>query len=237
MHPDARRILDLLTRVEHERSRRLADPTLGAAVALLKRYQRDRFARTYADLLASPRYAAAARFFLDELYGPQDFSQRDAQFARVVPALVRLFPEEIVATVETLAQLHALSESLDSAMGEQLRSTTAIAAGDYVHAWQAVGGEAERERQIALTLAIGQTLDRLTRKPLLRRSLHLMRGPARAAGLGALQGFLECGFDTFRAMSGAQDFLQQVGQRERGLAEALFRPGAPADAAALGQLP
>ena len=149
MHPDARRILDLLTRVEHERSRRLADPALGAAVALLKRYQRDRFARTYADLLASPRYAAAARFFLDELYGPQDFSQRDAQFARVVPALVRLFPEEIVATVETLAQLHALSESLDSAMGEQLRSTTAIAAGDYVHAWQAVGGEAERERQIA----------------------------------------------------------------------------------------
>ena len=46
---------------------------------------------------------------LDELYGPQDFSDRDAQFARVVPALVRLFPQELVETVAVLARLHALS--------------------------------------------------------------------------------------------------------------------------------
>ena len=58
----------------------------------------------------------AARFFLDDLYGPRDFSERDAQFARIVPALVRLFPHEIVGTVQALAALHALSERLDSAM-------------------------------------------------------------------------------------------------------------------------
>lgn len=75
---------------------------------------------TYAGLLLTTRYAAAVRFFLDELYGPSSFTQRDAQFARVVPALVRLCPREIVETVATLAELHALSESLDTTMAKHL---------------------------------------------------------------------------------------------------------------------
>lgn len=237
MHPAARSILDQLAAVEHERTRRAADAGLAAAVLAVKRYQRDRFARTYADLLGAPRYAAAARFFLDELYGPQDFSQRDAQFVRVVPALVRLFPPEIVATVETLAHLHALSEGLDSAMATTLRDAPALDATAYVRAWQSVGLAPERDRQIVLTVSIGRTLDRLTRKALLRHSLHLMRGPARAAGLGALQQFLESGFDTFRAMGGAQEFLGTVETRERQLAANLFKDGAPTDPAVLGQLP
>ncbi len=58
----------------------------------------------------------AARFFLDDLYGPEDFTRRDEQFARVVPGLVRLFPQEIVGTVISLGELHALSEQFDTAM-------------------------------------------------------------------------------------------------------------------------
>jgi hypothetical protein len=242
MPVDASAILDPLRAVEHERAKRAADPALADAVARLKHYQQRRFSHTYADLLGDERYRGAARFFLDDLYGPRDFSERDAQFARVVPTLVRLFPDEIVATVATLAELHALSERLDSTMASMLADAT-IDAPAYIGAWQRTGDEPGRERQIALTLAIGATLDRLTRKPLLRHSLHLMRGPARAAGLGDLQRFLETGFDTFRAMRGAQGFLAIVGTRERALASALF--GAPVALetsdtraqTALGQLP
>lgn len=50
----------------------------------------------------------------------------------------------------------------------------------------------------------------------------MMRGPAKAAGLPALQQFLEVGFDTFKAMGGAAEFLSTVGSRERSLAKALF---------------
>lgn len=231
--------LDIVTR---ERALRAADPALQASVEAVKAYQQRRFSLTYADLLHSARYAGAARFFLDELYGPRDFSERDAQFARVVPALVRLFPHEIVETVDTLARLHALSETLDTAMARQLVGR-AIDRAAYVSAWRAVGDRDGRERQIALTLTIGRDLDRLTRKPLLRTSLHLMRGPARAAGLPALQQFLEAGFDTFKAMRGADGFLATVGDRERAMVRALFdapglEEGGPAfDAALLGQLP
>jgi hypothetical protein len=228
-------ILNDLAIVAAERERRAADPTLGERVAALKRYQQRRFELTYADLLAHPRYAGAANYFLQELYGPSDFTQRDAQFARIVPALVRLFPAEVVITVQALAALHALSERLDSAMGEALTSANVDAAA-YARAWQRCGRVRDRERQIVLMQRVGESLDGLTRNPVLRHSLRLMRAPARAAGMAALQAFLESGFDTFRGMRGAAHFLATIGQRERDLACALFAV-APAQVAELGQLP
>ncbi len=241
--PQAERILAHLRAVEEQMALRADDADLLARVRAVKRYQQARFEHTYADLLASPRYASAARFFLDELYGPGDFSQRDAQFARVVPALVRLFPAEVVATVGQLAQLHALSERLDTSLARQLDGA-ALDPDRYARAWRATGSPEEREQQIALTLAVGEAMDALTRKPLLRQALRMMRGPAAAAGLSALQGFLEDGFDTFKAMKGAQDFLRTVAERERALARALFAKDAeqyrvlcPPGDEALGQFP
>lgn len=223
-------IVRSLAIVEAERARRDADPTLGAAVQTIKRYQQARFRHSHADLLASARYSAAARFFLDELYGPADFSQRDAQFGRIVPALVRLFPGELVETVESLAALHALSEELDSAMATALPST-AVDAETYMRAWQTFGRVADRERQIELVVEVGRALDRYTRMPALMMSLRMMRRPARLAGLSELQAFLERGFDTFKAMRGADEFLETIQARERAMAARLFAGGAS------GQLP
>ena len=237
MPTPAATILGHLATVGTERARRAADPGLADAVQRIKHYQQRRFANTYADLLAAARYRPAAQFFLDELYGPRDFTRRDAQFERVVPALVRLFPAAIVATVATLAELHALSEQLDSAMAEQMTAgvatvstaidapaidAPAIGAPAYARAWQASATPAQRERQIALTLKVGASLDRLTANVWVANSLRLMRGPARAAGLGELQTFLEAGFETFRAMHGAQEFLGFLDAREHRLCAALF---------------
>ncbi len=221
MEPVGAQILDCLARVERQRERRAVEAALGETTQRLKAFQQERFRRAYGDLLATPRYTHAAKFFLEELYGPADFSRRDAQFQRIVRPLVRLFPCEVVDTVHALAQLHALSEELDSAMAERLLGTN-LQAADYTAAWQAVGQPEARQRQIELTLAVGRALDVYTRKPLLRHSLRLMRGPAQLAGLHELQDFLECGFDTFRAMRGAQEFLGTVQGREQELAQHLF---------------
>lgn len=227
MSLQGQQILAFLEGVAGERQRRQAEPELSRRVEGIKRYQHTRFQRTYADLSEQPHTAGAVRFFLEELYGPGDFTHRDAQFARIVPALVRLFPREIVATVCTLAELHALSEQMDTRMGEAVERSD-IDEVDYQRAWQAVGRPQAREQQIVLMLDVGHALDRYTRNPLLRHSLRLMRGPAQAAGLAALQQFLERGFDTFRSLRGASGFLQTVASRERAQAARLFAPG-PAD--------
>ena len=218
-------ILCHLEIVAAERRTRTADALLAERVREIKRFQHARFERSYADLLAQPRYAKSARFFLEELYGPSDFSARDGQFARVVPAMGRMFPHEIVCTVANLAELHALSEGLDTAMGRAIAAPTpvpALRADLYGQAWRKVGRAPDRERQIVLMLAVGSDLERYTGRAILRHSLRLMRGPAIAAGLGSLQRFLETGFDTFREMRGAEVFLRTIAQRERALAAQLF---------------
>jgi len=48
-------------------------------------------------------------------------------------------------------------------------------------------------------------------------------GRCRAAGLSKLQRLLESGFETFKSMKGARDFLATVDQRERYLAHLLFQ--------------
>ncbi|MED5622128.1 FFLEELY motif protein [Ideonella sp. BN130291] len=215
-----------------ERAGRQAMPGLQDRVMAVKAYQQARFRRGYADLLGDARYRGAATFFLEELYGPGDFSERDAQFVRIVPALVRLFPEEIVQTVEALAALHALSERLDTRMGMHLPSAS-LTRASYVAAWQATGEPDARSDQIRMTLDVGRALDRLTRNPVLRHSLRLMRAPARSAGLATLQAFLERGFDTFRQMRGAERFLATVAEREEALRQRLFT----ADAVAMATVP
>jgi hypothetical protein len=245
MNETGRRILEHLAVVATERARREADPSLDRRAIAIKAYQQARFARTHAGLLAHPRYAPAARFFLEELYGPRDFSARDAQFERIVPTLVRMFPGEIVETVEKLAAVHALSERLDSAMAGHLEGG-AVTRVAYVRAWRETGNPAVRERQIDLVLQVGQALERYTRSTLLRTSLRVMRGPAKAAGMGSLQQFLEAGFDAFAAMKGSEQFLADIDGAERALVERLFAADAMAVAQSaagpptgdvLGQLP
>jgi hypothetical protein len=240
MNAQVQAIQALLNQVDEQRALRAADAGLAERVRRIKHYQHQRFQHTYADRLAEARYAQATRFFLEELYGPADFTRRDTQFKRVVPALVRLFPREVVLTVQTLGELHALSETLDTAMGRVVGAEE-IDLAAYADAWQRVqrfrqrvGRPAEREAQIALMRRVADALDAYTRNPLLRHSLRLMRGPARLAGLAELQTFLENGFDTFRAMHGAKEFLDTIVTRERAIGALLFDPQAAAGAAAAG---
>ncbi len=210
-----------LQAVEFERARWAADPALASRVQEVKRYQHARFSATYGDLLSAPASAKAARFFLDELYGPMDFSRRDAQFSRVAPKVATLFPGEIGQIVLSLARLHALSERLDAEMAACVPQAP-LSETDYAQAWRAVGQAVVRAEQIELVQAVGLALAQQVRKPLIRTTLRLMRGPAKAAGLDSLQAFLEQGFDAFRDLPDAAAFVRTIAKRETAIAAALF---------------
>lgn len=201
--------------------------TAATEAAAVKRLQSRRFAATYADLLAAGGPAGgAARFFLDQLYGDRDYSDRDAQFARIAGTLQTVFPAAVTGTAVALAELHALTEGLDLELARALPSQPhATEAGRYVMAWRSVGRQPDRRRQLAEVLAIGRDLGRLTRTPGLGVMLRMMRGPAAAAGMGSLQQFLESGFETFGRLArahGVEPFLRTIDVREKALMDLLF---------------
>jgi hypothetical protein len=214
-------IRDSIGRVVALRAQARDDPALGLAVLSIKRVQAQRFAGTYADLLGQDTYRGATRFFLDELYGEQDFSRRDAQFARIADAIQTLFPKQVAAMASTLAQLHGLTEELDFAMARtllEINSADLPVGLCYLQAWRRLGQLPDRSAQLQMVTGTGRELERLTRLPGLRLMLKLMRRPAIAGGLDNLQRFLETGFDTFAALAkkpgAVNHFLGAVQERE-----------------------
>jgi hypothetical protein len=212
--------LDLAARLRESAK---ADPELEAARQRLRAWQAVRLARTHADLLASPSMGPAATFFLTDLYGSKDLTRLDSDVRRVVPTTKRLLPTAGLETVADAIELEALSEDLDLAMAATLGpKLTALDVAAYGRAYRKVDRRKDRERQIDLIEDLGHSLDRLVHQPLIGTVLSVMRRPARLAGLGELHDFLQQGYDAFRTMGGAGEFLNLIVGRERKLLEALF---------------
>ncbi len=197
---------------------------LAAAVHAVKRLQAQRFRGTYVDFLALPAFAPATRFFLEELYGEHDFSDRDSQFERIAGALERMFPASVSALAVDLTETHALTEVLDHQLASHWMSMPEKmpAALRYVNSWRLTGAREQRQRQLAVVQHMGSELRRLTRNPSLRIGLRMMRKPAQLAGLSALQMFLESGFDAFASMGDPSGFMQAIESRESRWIDALF---------------
>ncbi|MEO8565296.1 MAG: hypothetical protein ABI541_02850 [Betaproteobacteria bacterium] len=211
-----------LERAQHLHQARQASPRLAAALDRVAAWQSRRLNATYADLVRDPRYAEAIRFFQSDLYGPGDYSRRDADLARVVPILARVLPEGVIAIIAKAIELSALSHELDRTLVAKLGEDSPLSVASYCAAYRACDNRNERERQIALIVEVGAALDRYVDMPLLRSALAAMRRPARIAGVGALQEFLERGLLSFRGMNGAREFLAVIEARETAVMRAIL---------------
>jgi hypothetical protein len=219
---DKKALAASLRRTMHELiESRHPSPDLEAARHRIRVWQNRRFARTYADLAAQPRYRAAVAFFLVELYSDADTSARDADLERVLPALVRIAPAPALETIRDALAFEALCERLDAGVARHLGSSR-LTVATYGDAFRACGQPALRRRQIEYVDSVGHALERLTRWPMIGTTLRLMRGPAKSAGLAVLQDFLERGLSAFRAMRGADEFLATIVERETAIVKRLF---------------
>jgi hypothetical protein len=211
-----------LVRARALHEERAASRQLAAALDRLAAWQSKRLRATYADLAREPRYAQAITFFQTDLYGPGDFSRRDADLARVVPLMARVLPAGVIATVSRAMELSILAHELDRALLSRLPLRAPLSVATYCKAFRVPAERGARERQIALTVAVGRALDRYVGKAVVRAAIAAMRRPARVAGMGALQSFLERGFAAFRHIGGAREFLATVATRETTLMNTIF---------------
>lgn len=219
----AERITQQLARVADLRASAKVDPKAADARQRLRAWQSERLARTHADLLASERFGKAASFFLSDVYGATDPTNRDEEVQRAVPTMIKLLTSGGVEMVADAIELDALAEDLDAAMIAALgRRVTSLNAAAYGRAYRKVGRRADRQRQIDLIRDLGHSLDQLAHRSFVAMSLTMMRQPAKLAGLGDLQSFLERGYAAFRAMGSADEFINLVITREQALLDSLF---------------
>ena len=195
----------------------------------LRRWQAQRLRGSFARFLEDPSRRPAAEFFLADVYGDHDFGRRDADIARVLPAMQRLLPGALLETVADAIELGALTQALDLRMAQALHRIAprrqALDMVLYAGAYRECGLPRLRARQIALIADVGNGLARALRMPGVATLLRLSRVPARAAGLSELQGFLERGFEAFAALGDGARFVEEIRREEAAFSQALFAGG------------
>lgn len=192
----------------------------------LRRWQAHRLEASFDRFLLDPRRRPAAQFFLTDVYNDRDFSRRDADIARVLPMMRTLLPAALLDTVGDALELGVVTHEFDLQMAQALQDLAprrrSLDAALYAHAYRHVGQPALRAHQIELIAAVGLGLGRALRLPGVATLLKLSRGPAKAAGLAELQGFLERGFDAFGQLGDAETFIAEIEQDERDVSRRLF---------------
>jgi len=191
---------------------------------LLQNWQRDRLAQTYADLIGQDRYVAAGEFFLAELYGGLHFRERDQQVEKVLPVMVRMLRDDMLLALAEAFELQSLSLSLDIDMAIVLQHSgwDGLDTPRYGEIYRACSRRADRKEQIDLIRRLGLELNELVHHRLVFWMVKTVRGPARAAGFGRLQSFLESGLNAFRVMGDGTEFIETIWRRESTAMQHLF---------------
>ena len=220
-------MINFLSRGRLGTPRRVANVPMDPQLELVRKWQSERLAHTYSDLLASSHYGSACRFFLSDLYGPYDFGQRDQDIRQVQHSLRRFLPARILHSLNLVIELQDLTLSLDQTLlqvlVDELGMTDAITPELYAEGYLCCGNYQERTRQIDLIVEVGREVDQLVRMPFTGATLRMAGRTVRLAGWSKLQDFLERGFTAFKTMGSAETFLHIVEQRERQILEKIFR--------------
>ncbi|GAB5381635.1 MAG: hypothetical protein Alis3KO_08350 [Aliiglaciecola sp.] len=200
---------------------RVEQHNMTRSLRALQEWQTKRLLTTHQDLWQSKRFKPAMSFFIDELYGPKDFSKRDSDIARVVPKMAKLLPQQALDSLESALRLNSLSFELDVKMSEQLEQTP-VDRHTYAQAYQRCDNFNQREEQISLLESLGEDLAEVVKIPGISALLMLSRKPAKMAGVESLQVFLESGFKAFKKLGNVEDFIVPIVSRERQMMHALF---------------
>jgi len=187
----------------------------------LQHWQCQRLLVSHDDLAKQARYQKAMQFFIEELYGPKDFSQRDADLVRVIPKLAKVLPDKAMSAMNDALALNALSFDLDMQMAQYLDNQP-VDRESYALAYRHVGRPEDRAQQIAIISHLGDQLADVIKVRGIGMLISLSRRPAKLAGLLSLHEFLARGYESFKAIGDVQSFIHPVLKREKALMQSLF---------------
>lgn len=167
----------------------------------------------YSEFRRLPETGAAIDFVVTDLIGA-GISARDSDFAHVLPIMRRLLPANALHSLASAMELNARVLAINLGICRHIFANsdhvTGISERDYCIALRDATTLGECLELIGLTITLGKSLKRLVRIPMMGITLRAMHLPARAAGYGVLQDFLEKAYSTFRDIPDVEHFLDRL---------------------------
>lgn len=182
----------------------------------LQAFQSNRLRRDYADLAAQPQYQAVGEFFFDEMYGPRDFSERNAS-ARRFHQFLHIVPGVHLADVEQAIELLDLTDHLDEDLTRRMLDQSLPLDFDepaYERIYRQADNYDQRLRQLHLVRDTLLNVYRLSQLPLLGLGLKQSRLLSRLAGFEGLHRFLMNGYAALHNVADVRGFADTIFDRE-----------------------
>lgn len=179
----------------------------------------------FKDLYAIEGYAGAIDFTMNDLAGI-GISNRDRDLERAAPAITTMLPLAALDTIASAAEMNARVLEVNIGIcrcllvGNNLPDH--ITEIEYCVACREASSLEECAELVHLITGLGRTLKSLVNHATIGLTLRAMRGPAHAAGFGALQEFLETGYRTFRLIPDIDHFLSEIETRMIGVFERIY---------------
>lgn len=195
-------------------------------IRTVQAWQCKRLLVSHQGMYQQKRFRPAVEFFINELYGPNDFSQRDQDIARIVPKMSKFLPEKALCSLASALHLNTLSFELDFDLAKQLVDTE-INRDSYAKAYINCDNLANRQQQIDYIRTLGNDLADVVKMKGIASLLFISRKPAKMAGVLALHEFLEKGFKSFKNLGNVEDFIIPVVNKESEIMQQLANANAP----------
>lgn len=196
--------------------RYLDDPVFLRVYERFVQLQLAYFLPQYDDLRGRPGFDAAIDFVVTDLTGTGT-AKRDHDLERVAGVMSRSLPtralEALVIAMRLNTRILAINVDIAALLADKLRAGAGISERDYCLASRQATSFAEFKSLIAMSREAGRALDRFAHLPFVRGISRSMRMPARLAGFGDLQAFLEKGLDTFLGVADVEEFLDLMEAR------------------------
>lgn len=197
-----------------------------STIRAVQSWQCKRLLVTHQHMYQQKRFKPAVEFFINELYGPYDFSQRDKDIARIVPKMSKFLPEKALQSLASALHLNTLSFELDFDLARKLVNTE-INRDTYASAYVSCDNIANRQQQIDYIRTLGHDLADVVKMKGISSLLFISRKPAKLAGVIALHEFLEKGFKAFKNLGNVEDFITPVVDKEHQIMLQLANPNLP----------
>jgi hypothetical protein len=212
----AERLRHFTERSNAAHRRYLDDPELFAHYEAFVDWQTHYMSSFFDDLRISPDCDAAIDFFISDLTGI-GISRRDEDFARVVHIMVRMLPERALVTLAEAMEVNARALEMNIGICLELdrapEDFASLSEREYCRACRHHSKLPDAMELVDMMHDVGHSLDRLIRIPLMGATLRAMRWPARMAGFGSLQEFLESGYRRFHEIDDPGQFLDDLATR------------------------
>lgn len=194
----------------------LGDARLLAAYDRFTQWQLDYLLQFFEDLYAEEGYKEAIDFTMRDLAGI-GIADRDLDLERVAPVITMMLPAGAMQTLARATRMNVLVLELNIAVCEALMTDGKLPDEISERAYWSAFRRATRLEDclelVSMSTELGNTLKSLVRHGSLALLLRGMRGPAHAAGFGALHDFLESGYHTFRRIPHVGHFLAVIESR------------------------